>query len=58
MSEKPDVGDGCVSLFVHKKILNVCTRRVRREIVRQMAAIKSSGSRSAAKRDGLVFPDL
>ena len=41
-----------------KKILNVCTRTVRREIVRQMAAIKSSGHSSAAKREGLGFPDL
>jgi hypothetical protein len=41
MNERADAGDARVSHSRAAKIPNVCTRTVRREIVRQMAAINN-----------------
>jgi hypothetical protein len=49
MSEKPDVGNACVSQFARKKILMSALAEFGGKFVRQMAAIKSSGNSSAAK---------
>ncbi len=58
MNEKPDVGNAYVSQFARKKILMSALAEFGGKFVRQMAAIKSSGNSSAAKREGLGFPDL
>jgi len=58
MSEKPDVGNACVSHLRAKKFLMSALAEFGGKFVRQIAAIKSSGNSSAAKREGLGFPDL
>jgi hypothetical protein len=40
MNERPDARDPCVNHSRAAKILDVCTRTVRREVVRQMARDK------------------
>ena len=53
MNERPDAGGCMCESFASKKILNVSTRTVRREIVRQIAVINNDdASRNGANGGG------
>jgi len=58
MSEKPDVGNACVSQFARKKILMSALAEFGGKFVRQIAAVNQVEAAPPRKRDGLGFPDL